>query len=127
MSMKPILIAAFLLILWPLAVFSQTVCISQDAANKCAENARVVPALEAKIATLEQGLKDKDVSIEELKAINKTNVADLERRLNETTNKLATATGQLVGAESMVVRLTAMVDFMLKNGREKCYAIICIQ
>jgi uncharacterized membrane protein len=62
-----------------------------------------------------------------LKQANRDNAADLTRRLHETENKLATATGQLVGSEAMVTRLTAIIDFMLKNGREKCYGLICIQ
>lgn len=38
--------------------------------------------------------------------------------------ELAKMTGDKTGAEQMIVRLTAIVDFMLKNGRTKKYGII---
>lgn len=103
------------------------VCISQAAANKCAENARVVPALEAKIAELEAGLLLKDKSIAETREAARKNEADLKERLGKTEGELATKTGQLIGSEAMVTRLTAIIDFMLKNGRQKCNGLICVQ
>jgi IS5 family transposase len=103
------------------------VCISQAAANKCAENARLVPALENKNTTLEASLLEKDKSIAELREAGRKNEADLKEALIKTQSELATKTGQLIGAEAMVTRLTAIIDFMLKNGREKCYGLICIQ
>lgn len=38
--------------------------------------------------------------------------------------ELAKMTGDKTGAEQMIVRLTAIVDFMLKNGRTKKYGLI---
>lgn len=108
---------------------SEKVCISQAAANKCAENARVVSALEAKILVLETAIAEKDKNVAEIRDAAKKNEAELKAALTETQTKLATATGQLIGAESNIVRLTAIVDFMLKNGRKKCgpLTFICIQ
>ena len=103
------------------------VCISQSAANVCAANSRELSAIREKVVVLESALIEKDKSIQELKDANQKNVADLTKALHETETKLATATGQLIGAEAMVVRLTAVIDFMLKNGRQKCNGLICVQ
>lgn len=105
------------------------ICISQAAANKCAENARVVPALEAKIAELEAGLLEKDKSIAEIREAARKNEAELRAALSKTENELATKTGQLIGAEATITRFTAIIDFMLKNGRNKCggFTVFCIQ
>lgn len=105
------------------------VCISQDAANKCAENARVVSAQEAEIAALKASVAERDKSIEELKATNRQNVADLTERLGKTENKLAETTGELIGVKTALVDQRAIIQFLLTNGRKKCgpLNLICVQ
>jgi hypothetical protein len=107
----------------------QPVCISQQAANACATNARTIPALEAKIAILEAALVEKDKSIDELKETNRKNVQDLTKAVHDGDVKLATATGQLIEKDGTIVRITAILDFVMKNGRNKCgpLTVICIQ
>ena len=100
------------------------ITISQDAANRAAELARENPVLKEKIAVLEAALKEKDKSIEELRAANAKNIADLKAALHETENQLALKVGQLTATEAQMVRLTAIIDFMLKNGRTKKIGLI---
>lgn len=103
------------------------VCISQAAANQCAANARELPAVREKNAVLEAALLEKDKSIAEIREAARKNEADLKEALVKTQSELAVKTGQLIGAEAMVTRLTAIIDFMLKNGRQKCNGVICVQ
>lgn len=129
--MKLILTTVALLVLAPLAAFSQTdgtcqgrICISQEAANRAAELARENPVLKEKIAVLEAALKAKDETIAELKATNEKNVADLKTALTKTETELSRVTGQLIATEAQMVRFTAIIDFMLKNGRIKKFGVI---
>lgn len=125
--MKLFLITIVLLILCPMAAFSQDepkVCISQAAANVCAANSRENVALKEKIAVLESALTEKDKSIAELQDANRKNVADLTKALHETEVKLATATGQLIGTEAEKTRLLAIIDILLKNSRKKSIGLI---
>jgi hypothetical protein len=96
---------------------SGLVCLSQEAANKAAENARLIPALEGKIAALEDGMKQKDVSIAELKAVNLQNVADLTARMHRTEVSLAEKTGTLIACEASSVRNMAIIDGLLKKRK----------
>lgn len=82
------------------------VCISPEAARKALQDSDTVAAQKTQIATLEQAVND----YKKLKT-------DLEAELAKTT-------GEKTGAEQMVVRLTAIIDFMLKNGRIKKYGLI---
>src|SRR5436190_678817 len=95
------------------------ICLSQEAANKAAENARLIPALEGKVAALEDGLKQKDLSIAELKATNLQNVADLTARMHATEVALAEKTGSLIGCEASNVRNMAIIDGLLKKRQVK--------
>lgn len=105
------------------------VCVSQAAANKCAENARVVSAQDAEIAALKASIAERDKSIAELKETNRQNIADLTGRLNATENKLAVTTGELIGTKAALVDSRAIIQFMLTNGRKKCgpLNLICVQ
>jgi len=94
------------------------VCISQAAANKAAENARVIPTLEGKIAALEQAVKDKDATIAENKATAARNEADLTKAMHKTEIDLATKTGQLIGCEANEVRNTATINAFLQNMKK---------
>lgn len=129
---KIIFIIGFIFISY-LSTFAQTqcpqglVCISQEAANKAAENARLIPQLENKILTLEDSIKLKDKNIEEIRETARKNEADLRERLTTTQIALGTATGELIGVKSENTTLKAMVEFLNKNGRKKCnFFSICL-
>lgn len=131
--MRLIFITAFLLILCPVAAFCQsacpsmpagTVCISQEAANVAAANARELAATRGKIAVLEEAVKQKDANAEELKDANAKNVADLKDALSKTQIELAAKTGQLIGAEAEKTRMSAMIELLLKYARPKKFGLI---
>lgn len=97
-----------------------TLCISQATGNAAATLAREKIALENKITALEQArILDKQ-SMDEQKETARKNEADLKEALHKTENELSTKTGQLIGAEAMNVRLTSVVDLLLKQVRKKC-------
>jgi hypothetical protein len=96
-----------------------TICLSQEAANKAAENARLIPALEGKIAALEEGLKLKDASIAELRETNRQNIVDLTERIHRTEVSLAEKTGTLIACEASSVRNMAIIDGLLKKRQVK--------
>lgn len=85
------------------------VTISREAAVTALLNADTVKAQEVE-------LKAKDQAINDLKNV----IVDLKI-------ELAKMSGDKTGAEQMVVRLTAIIDFMLKNGRVKQNGIINIK
>ncbi len=99
-------------------------CISQEAGNRAAELARENPLLLAKIAVLEQALKDKDKNYAELQAAKNANEADLKKAVHDTEVKLATATGQIIQLEADRVRWSAVVDVLVKNSRKRSIGII---
>lgn len=102
------------------------VCISQAAANKAAENARELAAQKEKAAVLENALREKDKSIEELKQTNASNVGDLKEALRKTEIELARLSGQLTARESEVVRQSAIITALLPMVRKKKIGIINI-
>jgi hypothetical protein len=133
--MKPILITLFLLILAPLAAYSQakcppmpsgTICLSQAAANAAASNARELAASRAEIEILKQALTEKDKSITELRLAGNQNVADLTKALTDTQVKLAQKTGELIGSDAERTRLIAMLEMALKNTKKKRNAFITL-
>ena len=128
MLMKRTLIIAAIIVGTSVSVFSQSneVCISQAAANVCGQNARLIPALEQKIAVLEAAMLEKDKSIAELIETNRKNIADLQEALKRTEIALATKTGELIGNEAEKVRLLALLDFAIKNTKKKRNALITI-
>lgn len=78
----------------------QKICISQEAANKCAENVD-------KIQVLEDVLKERDKIIEDLRI------------------RLAMETQRATDNEATVVRMTALLDVMMKSfTKPKKYGII---
>jgi uncharacterized coiled-coil protein SlyX len=99
------------------------VCISQEAANKCAENARLIPALNEKIAALEAKIKAQDTTIEELKEANRKNVADLTDRLHKTELSLATKTGEVSMCQANDVSNRAIITAMIPMLRQKVVGI----
>ena len=103
---------------------NQTICISPAAAEKCASNTRELAAQKLKVQTLEDALKLKDASIAELRETARKNEADLKAALNSTQIELALKTGQIISKDAEIVRLTAIVEFLLKNGRTKKIGLI---
>jgi uncharacterized protein involved in exopolysaccharide biosynthesis len=99
-------------------------CLSQAEANVAASNAREVSALRNQVQVQQQALTDKDKSIAELKAANDANVADLKKALHDTEIQLADKTGQLIKTEAQVVQQSAIIQFMLTNGRTKKYGFL---
>lgn len=113
-TMKKLIFLIAIIFLGALAGYSQDcppdkVCISPAAAVQALKDSDTVKAQDTE-------LKAKDQAINDLKNI----ITDLKI-------DLAKMTGDKTGAEQMVVRLTAIVDFMLKNGRVKQNGIINIK
>ena len=77
------------------------VCITPEAARKALTDSDTVAAQQIE-------LKAKDQAIE-----------DLRKELNQLRIELAKATGDKTGAEQMNVRLTAIIDLLLKSVRPK--------
>lgn len=105
---------------------SGLICLTQIEANKAAENARLRVELENKIKVQNEALEAKDRSIKDVQDTAKKNENDLKDALQKTEIELATKTGQLISSEAEKVRLTAIIDFMLKNGRVKKIGLINI-
>lgn len=109
--MKKLIFLTAIIFLSALAGYSQDcppdkVCITREAAVQALKGSDTVKAQADEI-------KAKDQAINDLKNVIKGLEIDL-----------AKMSGDKTGAEQMVVRLTAIVDFMLKNGRTKKYGVI---
>jgi hypothetical protein len=100
------------------------VCISQVAANQAALNARELEATREKVKVLESALVDKDKSIAEVQETARKNEADLKDALHKTEVELSLKTGQLIGAENMNVRQTAIIEALVKVVRAKKIGLI---
>lgn len=120
--MKKILIIAIFVFCVVLLSFEQVsaqaepekkICISQEAANKCAEIAREKPALENKIKILEEALEKKDSSFEQLR-----------QELVRAQIELATKTGQLIATEAENVRMQKIIEALLPMLRKKKIGLI---
>lgn len=112
--MKKIPLLFAIIFLGALAGYSQDcppdkVCITPEAARKALRDADENTALKAEIQVKDQALIDERGVSTGLKI------------------DLAKMTGDKTGAEQMVVRLTAIIDFMLKNGRVKQNGIFNIK
>lgn len=70
--------------------------------------------------TIEDESKAKDSQI----AAQKQAIDDLNKLVHDLKIEIAKLTGEKTGAEQMNVRLTAIIDFMLKNGRVKKIGVI---
>jgi hypothetical protein len=128
MRLRNILLTLVICSVSVLTGYAQTddkpVCISQAAANVCRDNAALVKAQAEKIAALEESVKARDKAIDELKALNAANVADLTARLHKTELELAAKTGELIAKDAIVVRLNAIVDVLLSRTRKKSIGLI---
>ena len=96
------------------------VCVSQAAANACRDNAIELPLQKEKVKTLEEALKLKDVSIEELKALNDQNIKDLTKRLQELMTELSFTKGQLSKAETQILWQIEIIKGLVPKLRKKC-------
>lgn len=84
------------------------ICISREAAEKCATNAAKVDSQQAYIATLEQALKDKDKIIGDLKV------------------EVARYSGRIESCEKNDASNRAIIEILIKNARPKRIGLINI-
>lgn len=133
--MNKVLIVAATILLASTVCFAQSndgfaqsndglVCISQEAANKAAENVRTIDALEEKIKVLEEAVKAKDASIAELREAARRNDADYKAALARMEADLAFVKGQLVASQAEVARQSAIITTMIPMLREKSWSLI---
>lgn len=99
------------------------VCISQEAANRCAELARTDKAKDEKIAALEAKIKAQDATIVELRELNRQNTSDLTNRLHQTELALATKTGEVIACRENDVANRAIITAMIPMLRKKVNGI----
>lgn len=100
------------------------VCLNQEQANKVRDNALELQAQKEKVSALEDALKEKDKSYLELKAVKDANEKDLREAIHRTEIELSLKTGQSIEQQASLVRMTAIIEFLLKNGRVKKNGII---
>lgn len=99
------------------------ICISQAAANVAAANSRENTALKEKVVVLEEGLKEKDKSIQELKDTNQKNVLDLTNQLSKVTAEAAFEKGQVTQCNADKVLWSAVIPVLVQNTRQKTNGI----
>jgi nucleotide-binding universal stress UspA family protein len=99
-------------------------CITQEAGDRAASNARELAATRDKVVVLEAALIEKDKNTEEIRAAAAKNEADLKAALHRTEVELATKTGQLIGSEAEKTRMLATIDVLLKYARPKKIGLI---
>jgi septal ring factor EnvC (AmiA/AmiB activator) len=100
------------------------VCISQQAANKAAENARELEATKEKVTVLESALKSKDDTIREIQEVAKKNESDLKEAIRRTESELSRTNGMLTAREAEVVRQSAIITAMIPMLRRKSIGLI---
>jgi septal ring factor EnvC (AmiA/AmiB activator) len=100
------------------------VCISQQAANKAAENARELEATKEKVTVLESALKSKDDTIREIQETAKKNENDLREAIRRTESELSRTNGMLTAREAEVVRQSAIITAMIPMLRRKSIGLI---
>lgn len=131
MFTKLVFIITFLLCVYAVNISAQcpvmpqgTVCLTQAEMNKAASNALTVLAQDKEIAVLKTQLAQKDISIKQAQDTAKQNEADLKAQNLKLAVDYATAQGQLIGANAEIVRQSATIEFLLKNGRVKQNGLI---
>lgn len=127
--MNKILIVAATIFLTSATCFGQAkdepkICISQEAANKAAENAATVIAQAEKIKVLEESLKLKDQSISELRETARRNEADYKAALARMEADAAFVKGQLVASQAETARQSATIQQMIPLLRPKSWSLI---
>lgn len=115
-----------------MAVYSQTtlaqacppqfaVCLTQEQMNANAAKLRELEALKAeKIPELQNQVLAEKINVLDVKKTAAENEVALREKNIELLVKVGTLTGQLIGAESERNRLIGQVEFLNKNGRQKC-------
>ena len=98
-------------------------CITQEAGNVVAQNARELAAQREKNAVLESALVEKDKTITELKETNRNNVEDLTGRLVTVTAEAAHEKGRRVQLEADKVFWAEIVKVAITNTRQKTNGI----
>lgn len=112
--MKKLIILSIFILACVLSANAQTdcpldkVCLSPEAARAALEAGDKVTALETEVQTL------------------RIAVLDQKGITNDVKIELAKQIGEKTGAQAEAARLSAIVEFLLKNGRKKCYGI-CVQ
>lgn len=131
--MKKIIVIFSFIFVFSVSIYSQQVqcpqgyvCITQEAANKVAENVRELQATKEKVTTLENALELEKKNTKEVQETAKKNEDDLKDRIHKTEIELAGTKGQLISKEQELVRLVAQFEFLLKNGRVKKVGLINI-
>jgi hypothetical protein len=95
--MKKIVLLMALMVGSAYAQAEQPVCISQEAANKCADNVNVVAQQKAEIEALRTALGNRDKIIEDLKS------------------RVAVESQRVVDSQAENLRLIALMEALLKS------------
>lgn len=97
-----------------------TVCLSQTQANDTAAKLRERLALIDQVAALQAQVLAEKQNVLTAKETAQQNEIDLRDALIKTQIALGEKTGELIGAEAAVVRLTAENQFLITKVRKKC-------
>lgn len=112
----------------PTTMPAGTLCITQEAGNKAAENARLIPVLEEKIKVFETiVIPEKDKSIAEIKETAAKNEAALKEQNTKLLTDIAAKTGQLITYEKIFTRDSAWFEYLIKTSKGKQNGLINIK
>ena len=109
--MKILIATAILILAGGLTANAQTgetVTISKEAAIKCLQDSDALKAADVEKAALKQAIDDYKKLVGDLKI------------------EIAKLSGEKTGPDQMVVRLSALLDFAIKNTKKKRNCVICI-
>ncbi len=101
-----------------------TVCLSQEAANRAAENARIRPQLEEKNRVLEAALVEERKNTKQAQDVGVKNADDLKDVVKRTEIEFARTGGQLIECQGERTRLIGMTEVLVKNTRPKKIGLI---
>lgn len=125
-----ILITALFLLTFAFAVNAQNicpanlVCITQEAAQKAVENARLVPALQNENAVLKEQVAVEKQNVRDVREAANKNEVDLKAALARTELELARTNGILTGVEKANIEQRAIIQAILPLVRKKCVVSI---
>lgn len=103
------------------------ICLTQEAANKAAEDKRVRTAQEVEIVELKASVQTEKDNVVKAKQTGIDNQAKLEAQLHDTDVKLGEKTGALTQCQAGSVRDSAMIEFLVKNQRSKQQGLINVK
>lgn len=113
--MKNFIINTVLFIAFFLIPFSTSFAQEPQSSEKiCYERAEAIE--------IDKGLAERDALREEKKAWQQ-NEKDLRNEIQKLQLDLARVTGEKIGSEAMVIRLSALVDVMMPRLRKKCIGL----